>query len=35
MEDQVIFAGKETEGQYMHTSSKTYHEVGVALHGQW
>jgi len=36
MEDQVIFASEETEGQYMHTSSKTYHQViGITLHGHW
>lgn len=35
IEDQVIFASEETEGQYMHTSSKTYHQVGITLHGHW
>ena len=35
MEDQVIFASEETEGQYIHTSSKTYHQVGIALHEHW
>ena len=31
MEDQVIFASVETEGQYIHTSRKTYHQVGITL----
>ena len=35
MEDQVIFASKETGGQYMHTSSKAYCEVGITLHSNW
>ena len=32
MEDQVIFASEKTEGQYIHTSSRTFHEVGITLH---
>ena len=32
MEDQVTFASETTEGQYIHTSSKTYHHVGITLH---
>ena len=32
MDDQVIFASEKTEGQYIHTSSRTYHEVGITLH---
>ena len=35
MEDQAIFASEENEGQYIHTSSKTYYQVDIALHGQW
>ena len=35
MEDQVTFASEETEGQYMHCSGKTYHQVGISLHGHW
>ena len=32
MEDQVIFASEKTEGQYIHTSSRTYHQIGITLH---
>ena len=32
MEDQVTFASEKTEGQYIHTSSKTYHQVKITLH---
>ena len=32
MEDQVMFASEKTEGQYIHTSSRTYGHVGVTLH---
>ena len=32
MEDQVIFASEKTEGQYIHTSSRTYGQVGITLH---
>lgn len=35
MEDQAIFVSEETEGQYIHTSSKTYHQVGITLHRHW
>ena len=35
MEDQVIFASEETEGQYMHTSTKKYCKGGITLHGDW
>ena len=35
MEDEVIFASEETQGQYMHTSSKKYHEEGITLHKDW
>ena len=31
MEDQVIFASEKTEGQYIHTSSRTYGQVGITL----
>ena len=33
MEDQVIFASEKTEGQYIHTSSRNYHQSGITLHG--
>ena len=32
MEDQVIFAIEKTEGQYIHTSIRTYGQVGITLH---
>ena len=32
MEDQVTFASEKTEGQYIHTSGRTYRHVGIALH---
>ena len=32
MEDQVTFASEITEGQYIHTSSRTYQQVGITLH---
>ena len=32
MEDQVIFASEKTEGQYIHTSSRTYGQERVILH---
>ena len=35
MQDQVIFASEENEGQYIHTSSRTYHQADIALHGHW
>ena len=35
MEDQVIFASEETEGQYIHTSRNTFHQVGMTLQENW
>ena len=32
MEDQVTFASEKTEGQYIHTSGRTYRQVGITLH---
>ena len=32
MEDQVTFASEKTEGQYIHTSARTYRQVGITLH---
>lgn len=32
MEDQVTFASEKTEGQYIHTSGRTYRQVGIVLH---
>ena len=32
MEDQVIFASEKTGGQYLHTSSRTYHQKEITLH---
>ena len=32
MEDQVTFASEKTEGQYIHTSGRTYRHVGIVLH---
>lgn len=32
MEDQVTFASEKTEGQYIHTSSRIYRQVGITLH---
>ena len=32
MEDQVTFESEKTEGQYIHTSGRTYRQVGVVLH---
>ena len=32
MEDQVTFASEKTEGQYIHTSSRTYRQEGITLH---
>ena len=32
MEDQVTFASEKTEGQYIHTSGRTFHQVGIILH---
>ena len=32
MEDQVMFASVKTQGQYIHTSSRTYRQVGITLH---
>lgn len=32
IEDQVIFESEQNVGQYVHTSSNTCHQVGIALH---
>ena len=31
----MVFASEENEGQYIHTSGKTYYQVDMALHGHW
>ena len=34
--DQVTFGVvKSAEGQYLHTSRLTYHDVGITLFGEW
>ena len=32
MEDQVTFSSEKTEGQYIHTSARVFHQ---ALHEKW
>ena len=35
MEDQVTFSSEKTEGQYIHTSGRVFHQVGIFLHENW